>query len=134
MTRKRLTSQNNVALNWNNYEVTVALRLGNPDFLYSECEELDVDTTAVRDIFAKKINLLVKSSSSVAHVKSKVEEKLRQLLPEQLGAEVTDLRIGERLSLPIMAELASLIQNSKLYFYDSLMLTTLCIFSQVILP
>ena len=31
--RSRLEKQTNVALNWNNYEVTVALKIMNPDFL-----------------------------------------------------------------------------------------------------
>ena len=112
-TRSRLIAQTNVALNWNNYELTVTLRLANPDFIKNFCEEADDDTAKIKDMIPNKVNLMIKNSSKVAFVKSKIQEEVQKMLPEEVSADVTDLRIGERLSLPNQADLASLIQNSK---------------------
>ena len=94
-----------MAMNWNNYEVKVNLKLVNQDFLRN-CSEHE---EKLRSVFAKNLNLLIKTNSTVAQAKDMVDEKLRQLLPKEVAFDIIELRIGERLSLPNTGDLAQLI-------------------------
>ena len=55
-------ASNNVAMNWNNYEVSINLKLVNQDFLRN-CPEYE---EKLKNIFAQRLNFEVKANSTVA--------------------------------------------------------------------
>ena len=110
--RSRLEKQEGVALNWNNYELTVTLKIMNPDFLRNCSDSAVFNEQKLGPIFAQKLNLQVKANSKVAQVKERIEAEIRPMLPHGLIIDIIELRIGERLSLPNTADLAQLIQHS----------------------
>ena len=46
--------------------------MANPDFIKNFCEEADDDTAKIKDMIPNKVNLMIKNSSKVAFVKSKI--------------------------------------------------------------
>ena len=95
-------AQNNVPLHWSNYEVTVALKLINADFLRNCLEHEE----KLKIIFAQRLIIEVKTNCTVAYMKGKVEGELQALMPHSIALDVIELRIGERFSLPDTADLS----------------------------